>query len=395
MDGAPVLSESAQLENLRRENAELKRQLENRQGLPIRQRVQERERWMHAAGAVAWEWDLRTRRLNWDSGYTELFGVSSSVDCGDLQQLMTVLHSDDGHLIEESMRAAEQGEDMRVTFRIYRHGEIRWLQSTGSVMEKDGETPVRVCGITLDVTERKKTELALEQSIRALKSANEELQQFAYAASHDLQEPLRTISSYAQLLARHCVQDDESKEFTSFIVEAVQRMNVLIQDLLAYSRVGASQNSRRRVPVQLGGVLQWTLLNLQQSIAEQNGEVTYDELPEVIADEMQLVQLFQNLISNALKYRSEHPPKIHVSAEPRQDEWLISVVDNGVGIDPKYHHQVFGVFKRLHGRNIPGTGIGLALCRKILEGHDGKIWVESDGIAGKGSRFCFTLPRSY
>jgi len=167
-------------------------------------------------------------------------------------------------------------------------------------------------------------------------------------------------------------------------------MNTLIHDLLLFSRVGASEKLRR-TPVMLGNALQFALLNLDRSIKEENAVVTQDELPEAIADETQLVQLFQNLISNSLKYRGEQPPLIHVSCEEIEDEWLITVRDNGIGIDPQYHQQIFGVFKRLHGRSIPGTGIGLAICRKIVENHGGRIWVESDGKTG--SAFRFTLPR--
>ena len=225
------------------------------------------------------------------------------------------------------------------------------------------------------------------RTLAAVQSANEELQQFAYAASHDLQEPLRSIATYAQLLERRHAIDPEASEFTHFIVDGVNRMNVLIRDLLTYSRTG---HSPKRTNVSLDSLVQWSMLNLQQSIGDTGAEITYANLPELSVDESQIVQLFQNLLSNALKYRSSASPKIQITAEDGPDGYTILVTDNGQGIEPRFHKQVFGVFKRLHGREVPGTGIGLALCRKIVEGHGGQIWVESDGQSG--STFKFTLP---
>jgi signal transduction histidine kinase len=167
-------------------------------------------------------------------------------------------------------------------------------------------------------------------------------------------------------------------------------MHTLISDLLTYSRVGAA-SELKRAPFPLGNALQWALLNLDHSLREQKATVTYDEMPEVIANESQMTQLFQNLLSNALKYKGNLPPLIHVGAEDDGDEWTISVRDNGEGINPEYKDHIFGVFKRLHGREVSGTGIGLAICRKIVENHGGHIWVESDGK--NGSNFRFTLPK--
>jgi len=226
-----------------------------------------------------------------------------------------------------------------------------------------------------------------ERRLAAVQSANEELQQFAYAASHDLQEPLRSIATYAQLLERRYALDQEASEYTHFIVDGVNRMNVLIRDLLTYSRTG---HSPKRTTVGLDSLVQWSMLNLQQAISDSGAEITYEGLPEISVDESQIVQLFQNLLSNALKYRGSNTPKIRITAEEGTSCYTILVADNGQGIEPRFHKQVFGVFKRLHGREVPGTGIGLALCRKIVEGHGGQIWVESDGQGG--STFKFTLP---
>ena len=228
---------------------------------------------------------------------------------------------------------------------------------------------------------------SLEQAVEKARAAHEELQQFAYAASHDLQEPLRSIAAYAQLLQRQSSDNPEVGEFTTFIVDGVNRMNALIRDLLTYSRTGTSL---KRTMVKLAALVQWSLLNLDRSVRDAGAQIKVGELPEALVDESQMVQLFQNLLSNSLKYRGAETPQIEVSADENENEYIISISDNGVGIEPRFHQQVFGVFKRLHGRDIPGTGIGLALCRKIVEGHGGKIWAESDGK--QGSVFRFTLP---
>jgi light-regulated signal transduction histidine kinase (bacteriophytochrome) len=234
---------------------------------------------------------------------------------------------------------------------------------------------------------RKSAEDECARSLEAVRSANEELQVFSYAVSHDLKEPLRSISSYAQLLQRHYPNDERAAELTSFITDGVKRVNTLIENLLTYSRTGAPN---RRTAINLNSVIQWALLNLERSIRESGAQVTCGDLPALIADESQMVQLFQNLILNSLKYRSSDAPVIHISAEAGDDSYTIALRDNGIGIEPRYHQQIFTAFKRLHGREVPGTGLGLALCRKIVEGHGGRIWVESEGT--QGSVFKFTLP---
>lgn len=226
----------------------------------------------------------------------------------------------------------------------------------------------------------------LEQAQSDARSAQDELRLFAYAASHDLQEPLRSISSYAQLLARQHEGNPEAAELTTYLVDAVNRMTVLIRDLLTYSRLGKP----RKRTVSLGALVQWATMSLDVPIRETKARIVYEDLPEVQADENQAVQLLQHLFSNALKYRATVPPEIEIKAEESDDSYTISVRDNGIGIEPRFYEQIFGVFKRLHGREVPGTGIGLALCRKIVEGHDGKIWVDSSGA--QGSVFKFTLP---
>lgn len=206
--------------------------------------------------------------------------------------------------------------------------------------------------------------------------SEEEWQNFVYAAFHDLREPLRSISAFAQLLERQRPEDKEAAELKAFIIDGVGRVNALIEDVLTYVRTG---NSERRTMLNLGALVQWAILNLDKPIRETGAKITYHDLPEALVDESQFVQLFQQLLSNSLKYRSSEPPQIEVSAREEEDAYVISVVDNGVGVDPEYSERIFGAFKRLQGREVSGSGLGLALCRKIVEAHGGRIWVESDG----------------
>ncbi len=230
----------------------------------------------------------------------------------------------------------------------------------------------------------------LEQSVAELGRSNADLQQFAYVASHDLQEPLRMVSSYTQLLARRYKGklDTDADEFIAFAVDGATRMQRLIQDLLAYSRVRTGGHQFK--PTSVDAALGYALDNLRHAMKESGAVVTHDSLPTVIGDEKQLAQLFQNLLSNAVKFRGEDQPRIHVSAKRTDVEWLFSVRDNGIGLDAQYADRIFVIFQRLHNRQeYPGTGIGLAICKKIVERHGGRIWVESE--PGKGATFYFTI----
>lgn len=231
----------------------------------------------------------------------------------------------------------------------------------------------------------------LEASVAALARSNADLQQFAHVASHDLQEPLRMVASYTQLLAKRYrgKLDSDADEFIGYAVDGASRMQRLINDLLAYSRVTAQ--SQGYEPVDCNELLEEVLSNLQVAVEESRAFVTHDPLPTVMADGRQLGQLFQNLIGNGLKFCGEEPPMVHVSAERHPNEWLFSVRDNGIGVDPQYAERIFVIFQRLHTRaEYSGTGIGLAICKKIMERHGGRIWVASP--TGRGATFYFTLP---
>jgi light-regulated signal transduction histidine kinase (bacteriophytochrome) len=219
------------------------------------------------------------------------------------------------------------------------------------------------------------------------------LEQFAYVASHDLQEPLRTVTSYVQLLARRYKGklDSDADEFIVFAMDGAIRMWKLINDLLTYSRVRTESRELESADCEM--ILHQSLDNLKVAIEENGAVVTHDPLPTVIANNPQLVELFQNLIGNAIKFRGAEPPRVHVSAGRNGNGWTFSVRDNGIGIAPEYAKRIFVIFQRLHSREkYAGTGIGLAICQRIVERHGGHIWVESE--VGKGATFCFTLPTS-
>jgi two-component system CheB/CheR fusion protein len=236
-----------------------------------------------------------------------------------------------------------------------------------------------------DVTEKRRNEDDLRRS-------NLDLQQFAFAASHDLQEPLRTITSYLQLLKRDLAGKlgPESDEYVRFITGAADRMRQLVLDLLGYSQVSRSEMNPDAINME--AALSTVILNLQMAIESAGTRITFDHLPVVYADEAQMVRLLQNLITNAIKYRGKDAPHIHLSAQEAGAEWLFSIQDNGIGLDMRYADHIFTVFKRLHGQEYPGTGIGLAICKRIVERHGGRIWVESK--PGLGSTFFLTLPRT-
>jgi PAS domain S-box-containing protein len=251
---------------------------------------------------------------------------------------------------------------------------------------------VLVTSAIRDISVRKKSDEHLEKTVGELKRSNDELQQFAYVSSHDLQEPLRMVSSYTQLLAKRYKGrlDSNADEFIAFAVDGCNRMQGLIQDLLAYSRAGTNGKALHEVSSE--DALKMALTNLRVTVEQSGAAVTHDSLPAIRADETQLTQVFQNLVGNAIKYRGVESPQVHVSAAKNGgDEWIFSVRDNGLGIDPQYFDRIFILFQRLHGREeFEGTGIGLAICKKILERLGGRIWVESQ--PKKGSTFCFALP---
>lgn len=243
-----------------------------------------------------------------------------------------------------------------------------------------------------DITERQQAEEEAKKYADDLVRSNQELQQFAYIASHDLQEPLRVISSYLQLIERRYKDklDQDANEFIAFAVDGAERLQKMINDLLIYSRVDTRGNPF--VETDVNTVVKQAIKNIKLSIEENHAVITYQKLPSLIADEEQLITVFQNLLSNAIKFHSpDLAPKIQIRAQKKDVEWIFSVHDNGIGIDPQYFDKLFIIFKRLVGKEYPGSGIGLVVCKRIIERHGGRIWVESE--LGKGASFYFTIPK--
>lgn len=274
-----------------------------------------------------------------------------------------------------------------------RDGEYRWLLGSGVPRFSPSGAFLGFIGSCIDIHDRKQAEAALESTNVALRRANADLEQFNYLASHDLQEPLRTISSFAQLMHRKCAPQlsDEGKTYLDYINNGALRMSALIRDLLAYSRATAD-HERTAGPVDLTRVLSDVLQSMGASIRETEAEIAYSGLPVVRGDQPQLTHVFQNLISNAIKYRKPGvPPRVAITANLNESKnWLITVSDNGAGFDPRFSGQIFGLFKRLHDDTIPGTGVGLAICKAIVERHGGEIWAQS--ALGEGATFFLILP---
>jgi len=304
------------------------------------------------------------------------------------------LHPDDSARgLEVWKSAIETNSPYDVEYRMRRHdGAYRYFATRAvPVLNSDGSVREWV-GTCTDIHDRKLAEESIQRYSEELKRSNQELEHFAYVSSHDLQEPLRTIASFAQLLSERYRGnlDGDANEFIVFIVEGAKRMQTLIDDLLSFSRVGT--RGKPPAPVACEEVMRAVRADLEAAITESGAVVTHDPLPKVMGDEVQLRQLLQNLTGNALKFRKPgEPPRVHVGATRNGNGWHFTVRDNGIGIDPSFFDRIFIIFQRLHNRqDYAGTGIGLAVCKKIVERHGGRIWPESE--PGQGSTFHFTIP---
>jgi PAS domain S-box-containing protein len=296
----------------------------------------------------------------------------------------------DGHLaiIPDKLEEFTVPDKPIETVNIRSNGEHFPVEITVR-LQMIGVEPVMLV-VVRDITDRKRVERALEQSKLELERSNTELERFASIASHDLREPLRAIAGFAGLLAKRYdgQLDAEAEEYIAYILDGTMRLQRLIDDLLSYSRVGT--RGKEFELTDCNAILDTAINNLTIAIEESGASVTYDSLPSILGDGVQLEQLFQNLISNAIKFRGEEPPRVHIGSIRREEEWEFSVKDNGIGIEPKFVDRIFVIFQRLHTQQeYPGTGIGLAICQRIVERHGGRIWFESE--PGKGTTFFFTL----
>jgi PAS domain S-box-containing protein len=381
----------------------------------IRRRLNERDELFRMITETAADMiavvDTKGRRVYNSPSYERILGYSAE-QLGETSAFEQIHPEDRGKVNEAANEATRNGVGRRVEYRMrHRDGSWRYLESTASTVPTEDGTVDKLVIVNRDITDRKRAEEALEQyknhleelvatrtaelarKVEELACSNRDLEQFAYVASHDLQEPLRMVASYTQLLAQRYrgKLDSDADEFIGFAVDGASRMQQLIEDLLSYSRLTTR-----------GKALAWTqsetacnaaVKNLQEAIKDSRAVVRVGPLPKLFGDPSQLTLLFQNLIGNAIKYRNQRTPEIDIDARLQGEEWLFSVRDNGIGIEPQYLERIFQMFQRLHSRkDYPGTGIGLAACKKIVERHGGRIWVESQ--PGEGSTFRFTIPQA-
>jgi len=320
--------------------------------------------------------------------FQEMLGFSSN-DLSDLT-LYDII-AGDKECIERKLNCIKMSGKYIIGTEQYRRkdGSIIDVEASSNLIHY-GKKEI-LCVIARDITERKRMEKELFRKTADLVRSNQDLEQFAYIASHDLQEPLRTITRFVQLLQKryHGKLDQDAEEFIDFIVGGTKRMQQLINDLLIYSRVNTMKEPPRLMNSE--DALKTAMQNLRYVLEEAKGTITYEKMPSIVADERQMTQLFQNIIGNALKFHGKDAPRIEVSAAMKENDWIFSVRDNGIGIDPKYEDRIFEIFQRLHAHEeYSGTGIGLAIAKKIVERHDGHIWVDSE--PGVGSTFYFTIP---
>lgn len=348
-----------------------------------------------------WEWDLENNVWSCSDEIYTLLGVRKEEGIRVQGSLLAAIHPEDREALNAAREAAlTQGKKVDVEHRIlHPDGQVYYMHTKGEVtVDKTGK-PVWFSGTLQDITERKKSELTLRQlygdlqkKAEELRASNAELERFAYVASHDLQEPLRMVSSFLALLHKKLdgQLDDTTQNFIRFAVDGAERMKTLIRDLLHYSRLGTQKEPP--APVDLNEVRESVAQTFAAELEAGGGVLTATSLPVVMGNRSQLTQLLQNLVGNALKYRGDAPPVIHISGTEEKDRYTFCVQDNGIGIDPKFFDKIFIIFQRLHGKTeYPGTGIGLAICKKIVERHGGTIWVDSR--PGAGSRFYFTLKK--
>lgn len=350
---------------------------------------------LQASGDAWWHWNLATDEHEWSSQSSTMLGYAEDELEPSYFTWEKLVHPEDLPWVVEKLNAYLEDATTSYAFD-YRmrtkSGEWKWIANLGKVVERDEQgQPLRMAGMNHDISDRKRAEQELQQLNTQLLRSNQELSQFAYVASHDLQEPLRKIRNFTELLAQRYQGelDEAGDRYIRYITDGAVRMQELISDLLSYSRVGRTALNIQSINLET--TLQEVKSDLEIAIKDKKAVITAGTLPTVSADPTQMKQLLQNLISNAVKYCQDDVPIVRIWATQTDGTWTISVKDNGIGIDPQFSERIFVIFQRLHNKSTySGTGIGLAICKKIVECYGGQIWVESQ--EGRGSTFSFTLP---
>jgi PAS domain S-box-containing protein len=355
---------------------------------------------LNAAQAIAnvgsWKLDLASNQLSWSDEVYRIFGLEPQQFGATYEAFLDIVHPEDRCAVDaaysSSLKNGQQAYE--ITHRIVRSGsgEVRWVHEKCHHVTDCAGRVVRSIGMVQDITERKEAEQELKRSNCELMEANRAWEEFGFAASHDLREPLRTVNLYAQMLLRRDALkcDQQASEFAAYIESGIRTMEDLLRDLLSYACASSPEEEGSEV-ADLNRCLEAALAALGARIQESSPVITWQHLPTVRASGKHIEQVFQNLLSNAMKYtRQGVPPEVTISAELCGGDWVVTVRDQGIGFDPMYADRIFGLFKRLHRNGYPGTGVGLAICRRIVERYGGRIWAESDGV-GRGASFSFAL----
>ncbi len=349
-----------------------------------------------ATSDVIWDWNILTEEVYRSEQFSAMLGYDQSEFTGNNQFWKNIIHPDDFSRVFENIKGTLESDAQywEQEFRVRKaNGSYAYIIDKGYIVRDSDGKPIRMIGATQDISTRKLAELELLEANQGLRNANEELKVFASLASHDMREPLRMISSFMSLLQKKysTALDDKAQQYISFAIDGAKRLTFLINDLLEYSKVGFDPKNME--PIQVNAIIEEVLALKSDLIRESGAQVLVEPLPEIKAIKTPIQILFQNLIGNALKYRKpDSVPVIKISGRELPDFWEFSIHDNGIGIEPDYLEEIFGIFKRLHPKEkYPGTGMGLATCKKVVTQHGGKIWAES--IPGYGSNFLFTIKK--
>lgn len=342
-----------------------------------------------------WDWNTETDELFWSDRFKEIVGIESEDFVPDLSSFVERLHPGDRDRIVTMLKLhLEEKEPYDVEYQLRREkGDYVWIHARGQAVWDENERPIRMAGSVDDITDRKFTEFELVRHTSALERSNRELEDFAAVLSHDLKAPVRRIGVFVPDILEAIERGDtaDAREDYDLVIRSMTHMNALIDDLSAYCRMSASPASLENVATE--DILERVIDLISPAIAETQAEITHDPLPSIRASNPQMVQLFQNLISNAIKYAGQERPKAHIGVSDEGELWEFSITDNGIGIDAANHRKIFNPFLRLHGGSqSSGIGLGLTTCKKIIERHGGQIWCESE--PGKGTTFYFTIPKA-